>query len=714
MAGRIFAALLIFAAMAAAAGCKHAAPLPPNVSRLIAELRSPDLRRRQDAAVALGKVQPLPPEVIEAMAEAVKAEEAVQSADPSDGFQLFALQVLSDAGAPAIPELAALAKSQNLLTRTRAIQALGRVALHDSTAWPILIGAFKQAGQQTAAQELGKLGPPVLPLLRKSLKDSDPRVRAGAAEALAQMRSLARMLRTLTITPPGILLATPADLARAAPDLSEALEDTDSNVRNQAAIALAWVDPSDIRAIPILTQLMEGKDTALGYTAFLALQNMKSGAKGAAPVLERMLASNPVPSVRVDAAHALASSAGPAACEPLARAAADDRDANVRIAAISAMTRVEPPCPQALPALTQILGQRQVWAVDALARLGKSAVPALAAALKSPDLYVRQDAVGALAQMKPPTSETVQTLMIALKDKSLEVRSAAVIALQDAGGEAERAALAEQTREEQAYAERSKPDTRRYNRQQVIAAIPAGADHKYPLTLAYLFPIYPIGGSAQEAEFLITLHTGKDRPERLVFWKKTGDDQYRRVKVIESDDPDFAEQHFETPITFIAKVRENGSRFGETQLFVDVPVDGWRSHIDQVFALDYGVEGDEQPVEIESPEKSYKSKLGPREAARHPGRNSFSNSALEFAFSIWNANDPECCPTGGQVVGTYKIIKETRTPSAWGAPALGAFAPGSGESARSILPTRAPKTKWTMLVDTAIRKPIPRLAKRTQ
>jgi HEAT repeat protein len=390
------------------------------------------------------------------------------------------------------------------------------------------------------------------------------------------------------------------------------------------------------------------------------------------------------------------------ACEPLARALVNDKDANVRTAAITAMTIVRPPCPQALAALTGILGQRQFWVPDALARLGKPAVPALAAALRSPDLYVREQAVAALAQMKPLTPQSVQALMIALKDKNLDVRSAAAVALQNAGGEAERAALAEQAREQQ-------PDIRRYTRQQIIAAIPADADHKYPLTLAYLFPIYPNGYSAREAEFLITLHTGKGRPERLVFWKKTGDDQYTRMKVIESDDPDFAEQHFETPITFIAKVREDGSRFGETQLFVDVPVDGWRSHIDQVFALDYGVEGDEQPVEIESPEKSYKDKLGPREAVRHPGRNSFSNGALEFAFSIWNANDPECCPTGGQVVGTYKIIKQTGASSGWGM-----LEPESGAIIRSKPPTRAPTTTLKMVVDTAVREPMPRPVKRTQ
>ncbi len=93
MAGRIFAALLLFARIAAAAGCKRASPLPPNVSRLLAELRSPDLRRRQDAAVALGKVHPMPPEAIKALAEAVKTEEAVRTRTNSGCEKLFDIPV---------------------------------------------------------------------------------------------------------------------------------------------------------------------------------------------------------------------------------------------------------------------------------------------------------------------------------------------------------------------------------------------------------------------------------------------------------------------------------------------------------------------------------------------------------------------------------------------------------------------------------------------
>jgi hypothetical protein len=93
MAGRIFAALLLFATIAVAAGCKRASPLPPNVSRLIAELRSPDLRRRQDAAVALGKVHPMPPEAIKALAAAVKTEEAVRTRTNSGCEMLFDIPV---------------------------------------------------------------------------------------------------------------------------------------------------------------------------------------------------------------------------------------------------------------------------------------------------------------------------------------------------------------------------------------------------------------------------------------------------------------------------------------------------------------------------------------------------------------------------------------------------------------------------------------------
>lgn len=54
----------------------------------------------------------------------------------------------------------------------------------------------------------------------------------------------------------------------------------------------------------------------------------------------------------------------------------------------------------------------------------------------------------------------------------------------------------------------------------------------------------------------------------------------------------------------------------------------------------------------------YQSKLGKNEALRGPVANSFTSGELKFAFSIWKASDPQCCPTAGHVVGTYKVDLE--------------------------------------------------------
>lgn len=227
-----------------------------------------------------------------------------------------------------------------------------------------------------------------------------------------------------------------------------------------------------------------------------------------------------------------------------------------------------------------------------------------------------------------------------------------------------------------------------YTKLQLIAPILRDADDKSPLNLAYLVPVSG-HGLANQAEFLVTLHTAKDRPERLAFWKKAGDDRYLMAKVIQPIDP---EDHFETPRVFSPK----GQAPGEGLLCVDVPVDGYRSHADQVFAID---RGELLPVDIESPDKFYKSKLGPDEQVWFPAANSFSDDKLEFAFNVWNGDDPICCPTGGQVTGTYKFVLNRPYP---GGVALG-FAPIAGGILRSNpFPTTEP-TKWKLVVDTVQR-----------
>ena len=110
------------------------------------------------------------------------------------------------------------------------------------------------------------------------------------------------------------------------------------------------------------------------------------------------------------------------------------------------------------------------------------------------DLHSRQAAVDALADLTPLTPDAVNGLMLALKDKSNTIRSTAAKALQDVGGEAGRAALAELKHEQLTEAQSSKLDTRSYSKEELIATI-QDPDLEYPLSLTYLVPILPVPGS---------------------------------------------------------------------------------------------------------------------------------------------------------------------------------------------------------------------------
>jgi hypothetical protein len=170
----------------------------------------------------------------------------------------------------------------------------------------------------------------------------------------------------------------------------------------------------------------------------------------------------------------------------------------------------------------------------------------------------------------------------------------------------------------------------------------------YPLTLAHMVPITK--GAAAEAGLFVTVHGGKDRPDRLVFWRKVGEDQYKQIKVMYSEQ-DYVGlgDHFEVPFTFhSAYQRINDSGIVQhTGFFVDVPVTGWRTYKDNVFVI----ENDQLvPVPIYSPY----------------GSPDFHGSKLDFGENIYNRDDPTCCPTGGNVTGTYKIIEDARQrPTIW-------------------------------------------------
>ncbi len=184
----------------------------------------------------------------------------------------------------------------------------------------------------------------IAPVLAELLRDPDPEVRAAASMGLAGVGPLAE-----------IALA----------DLIAALDHPSPEVKVYAAIALGNVGPAAAEAVPKLMELLESaEDEWLVPHVFTAL-----GRIGAEECFRAVVArlDDPDPWVRVSAVASLAVF-GPAAIPHISRALEDERVA---------------------------------WtAVEALARVGREAVPALIAALDHPDGRVRAAAVMALGKLR--------------------------------------------------------------------------------------------------------------------------------------------------------------------------------------------------------------------------------------------------------------------------------------------------------------------------
>jgi HEAT repeat protein len=273
---------------------------------------------------------------------------------------------LGGAGPRAIPPLAALANIGN----ESAIWALGRMSFSEPAAWPVLVDLFKSQSRDirsAAASQLAIAGPPVVPLLVKTLADDDPHMRAGAAETLVHFR-----LRPTNEV--GVRYAKPEDLAPAAPPLSKLLNDPDEEVRDRAALALAYADPDDQRAAPIIGQILDRGGVYetphfFKTDAIAALQNMGSNAKSAIPALARLLAGYTDANTCELAARALGKIGGAEACAALTKAIVGSKNDEgrgwntdavnavngVRIGAADAIVEISPVCPQTIPILMATL-----------------------------------------------------------------------------------------------------------------------------------------------------------------------------------------------------------------------------------------------------------------------------------------------------------------------------------------------------------------------
>ena len=234
------------------------------------------------------------------------------------------------------------------------------------------------------------------------------------------------------------------------------LQDTDSDVRSIAAVALGEIGPEAEDAVPILIKLLQDQD-AEGFVranAATALGKIGEGASKAVPALINALRDQDK-YVRKDAAEALEKIGTPRTIKtvkdryrvviPLGWTGSEDEvpaliqalqneNKDVRVNAVVTLGQIE--SEDVVPVLIKALQDQDEWvrvnAAWTLGQRGKSAskaVPILIKALQDQDEWVRYHAAMALGEIGESASKAVPALINALQDQDKYVRRYATGAL---------------------------------------------------------------------------------------------------------------------------------------------------------------------------------------------------------------------------------------------------------------------------------------------
>jgi HEAT repeat protein len=315
----------------------------------------------------------------------------------------------------------------------------------------------------------------------KQLKDSDSRTRQEAARVLAQLADDSKEARQALT---GLLQAEDPALRRIAiralvslgqriddreviEGLVKALDDDDAGCRANALFGLVEAGPRVAPVVPKLLPLFSDFDQTFREQVIFAVE--KSGVKDEKVVLAlaRVILDDRPGARSVTAARAL-SNLGPEAkaalpllkeglkrkdaevrgtvlgllvvidpmTAPLLVTTLKDSEPRMRDAARAALEALGPKAKAAIPALVRRLkdGEQAEETIRLLGGMGPDAAPALAEALREPDLGIVREAVMALKRLGPQAKAAAPALAAALRDP--DIRHQAAEALRGIGGDA--------------------------------------------------------------------------------------------------------------------------------------------------------------------------------------------------------------------------------------------------------------------------------------
>jgi HEAT repeat protein/S1-C subfamily serine protease/DNA-directed RNA polymerase subunit RPC12/RpoP len=427
-----------------------------NLPELMRALDSKDTTVRANAARSLGDLGANARPAVGRLLRALH--------DPDELVRTLALESLNKIGAPDrgdVRKLVDALKDKDAEVRAYAAGALGLIGADGRAAVRTLLDVLKDTEvpvRQKAAVALGKVGgdakEQVQPALTAALQDSEPEVRAAAAEGLAALpmngSDVPAMLQLLKHQDTEVreqgalgLKAIGPDAKAAVKPLSEALHDRSVKVRRAALEALTRIGP-DKDSVPAVQKLLADSDHDVRRAALEVLASLGPDARAAARDVANALTDKELR----PAAVATLKKIGPAGARDAAPELANALsilENNERLLVIEALITLVGNKPtgeevrQIAPKVIAIFGDLKdnsdrglrAKAVELLGKLGKPAVPALENALGDTNHLVRLGAAQALGEIGPDAKRAAQLLQVhGAADPDSEVRAASAQAYQ--------------------------------------------------------------------------------------------------------------------------------------------------------------------------------------------------------------------------------------------------------------------------------------------
>jgi HEAT repeat protein/S1-C subfamily serine protease len=356
-------------------------------------------------------------------------------------------RVIIAGNAAGVPGLIRNLEAADSRARGNAAMALGGAGVEARMAvgplLKLLGGETDPLTRRLAVEALNKIGPPEraeVPVLIAALRDDHPEVRSYAASALGKLGRDARsalgdLLKAAKDKDSGVRQNVLRALGRFGldgkdtilPILTDALKDSDRDVRLAGAEALTSLNGLSPADLPMLQELLKHEDVEVRAAAARVLAQMGRAAKPATAAL--VAASKAGGLVRKNAVEALASIGGPAKdVVPIFADVLTDTDKALCKTATVALGKYGADAKDAVPALGALLGdtdkELRKSAATALGKIGhdaKAAVPALAEALREDDHDFRLEVLDALGAIGPDAKGAVAAMIQVFESQKKDI-----------------------------------------------------------------------------------------------------------------------------------------------------------------------------------------------------------------------------------------------------------------------------------------------------